>query len=158
MKAKTDNIKTFTINYVSAQDNTTYMGNFTIKKLSIRDLASLGVRKSQLNGGMYYDRERPGMGVDEQTDSFNNMIAHMEICVKSAPEWWNLDNITDVTLLGEVFKEVMALESSFLDRAANRATANGTSEAGSTGAVQASNAGSKPSQVVVQEVSASLEP
>jgi hypothetical protein len=158
MKARQELTKTFAVDYMSEQDRMRYKGNFTIKKLSIRDLAALGVRKAQLNGGMHYDDSHPGRGVDEQTDDFNNMIAHLELSIKEAPEWWNLDNVTDVDLMGHVFKEVIAFEQSFLARKAGAAIAGrDDNRSGKTDAQEANTSGVVKS-VVGEEVQAALEP
>ena len=158
MKARQDLTKTFSIDYMSEQDGMRYKGSFTIKKLSIRDIAALGVRKAQLNGGMHYDESNPGRGVDEQTDDFNNMIAHLELSIKDSPEWWNLDNVTDVDLMGHVFKEVIAFEQSFLSRKAGAAKSGGNgNRGGKTDASETNTAGSVK-QVVGEEVQAALEP
>jgi hypothetical protein len=150
--------KTFTIDYVSEVEDHRYQGSFTIKKLSIRDIAALGVRKAQLNGGMYHDANNPGRGVDEQTDDFNNMIAHLELSVKSAPVWWDMDKINDVSLLGKVFKEVLDFENSFLRRAVERASNNGDGAGRSSGNVPEANTSGGARPVVGQEVQAALEP
>lgn len=162
MKARQEMTKTFVVDYNSSQDGMRYQGSFTIKKLGIRDIAALGVRKSQLNGGMYYDSENPGRGVDEQTDDFNNMIAHFELSIKASPEWWNLDQITDVDLLGHIFKEVISFERSFLDRKRDeklRTTKSGSNGEGSGAPnVSETNAPRSAGKVVGEEVSAALEP
>jgi hypothetical protein len=158
VSARQNLTKTFTIDYVSDYENHRYQGNFTIKKLSIRDIAALGVRKAQLNGGMYYDSNNPGRGVDEQTDDFNNMIAHLELSIKSSPPWWDLDKINDVNLLGKVFKEVLEFENSFLRRAVERATNNGDGAGSGSGNVQETNPAGGARAVVGQEVQAALEP
>jgi hypothetical protein len=158
VSARNEMIKIFAIDYISELDDMRYVGNFTIKKLSIRDLASLGVRKAQLNGGMYYDSTNPGRGVDESTDDFNNMLAHLELSVKSAPTWWDMDKINDVNLLGKVFREVLEFENSFLRRVADRAADNGNSTAGGTGSVSQANSAGVAQPVVGSEVQAALEP
>ncbi len=151
-------LHTFTIDFSSAIDDRRYVGKFTVKKLSIRDLAALGVRKAQLNGGMYYNDATPGRGVDESTDSFNNMIAHLEIAVKEAPEWWNLDEVADVELIGKVFQEVMSFENSFLARKLSRTVVQSDGEGSGEANISSSNNGGSPRHLVGQEVSSALEP
>lgn len=158
MKARQELTKTFSVDYNSEQDGTRYKGSFTIKKLSIRDLAALGVRKAQLNGGMHFNDSNPGRGVDEQTDDFNNMIAHLELSIKDAPAWWNLDQITDVELLGVVFKEVIGFEQSFLSRKSARKKSGLDGEGNSESPVQEAYAAGGPSKVVGEEVQTALEP
>lgn len=157
-KARQDLMKTFTIDYASAQDQVRYIGKFTIKKLGIYDIGALGVRKSQLNGGMHHDEENPGRGVDANTDDFNNMIAHLELSIKEAPEWWNLSNITDVGLLGAVFKEVIDFEQTFLSRKADKQNAGINGNGSGSGAVPQTNSSGSVVQMVGEEVSPALEP
>jgi hypothetical protein len=158
VSAKNNLVKTFSIDYLSDIDDVRYQGNFTIKKLNIRDLAAVGVRKAQLNGGMYYDSENPGRGVDEQTDTFNNMVAHLELAVKTAPVWWDLNKITDMQLVGKIFKEVIDFENTFLRRASERALVDGSGPGGSAEAVSTTNVEAGRRAVVGAEVSAALEP
>jgi len=109
-----DNLrKTFTIHYRSEMDGKTYEGQFTVKKLSIRDLGQIGTIRSQLNGGMHYDENNPGVGIDEQTHMTNNMIAHLEVALLQQPTWFDLDEIYDLGLVGEVFKHIAEFENSF---------------------------------------------
>ncbi len=158
MKARQELTKTFSVDFDSAQDGMRYKGPFTIKKLGIRDLAALGVRKAQLNGGMYYNEATPGRGVDEQTDDFNNMLAHFELSIKDAPEWWDLAQITDVELLGIVFKEVIDFENSFLARKTSRKKSGRNGDGSGKADVQEADAAGGPRKVVGEEVQASLEP
>lgn len=150
-------LNSFDIDYYSEADGQRYEGRFTSKKLSIRDLAALGVRKSQLNGGMHYDPAHPGHGVDEQTDEFNNMIAHLEISIKEAPVWWNLDEITDISLIGRIYREVILFENTFLGRG-REAGSGGSSEGDSTSGTAEANTDGAAVAVVEQEVPASLQP
>lgn len=152
----------FTIDHDSTADDRRYKGKFVSKKLSIRDLAALGVRKAQLNGGMHHDRENPGHGVDEQTDEFNNMIAHLELSILEAPKWWILDEISDLELMSAVYREVIAFENKFLGRR-RRVDSDGDDSdgSGSSGGEgdpsESDNAGSDP-EVVDEEVYTALEP
>lgn len=151
-------IKTFAIDFTSEVEDRRYQGSFTIKKLGIREMGALGVRKAQLNGGMYFDSENPGRGVDEQTDSFNNMIAHLEIAIKAAPDWWNLDKLSDPQLIGKVFQEVLEFENSFLRRKSDRDADNGSGAGSSQEAVSQTNANRGTVTLVGKEVQSALEP
>lgn len=152
-------LNTFTIDYLSEVDDRRYTGEFTTKKLTIRDLASLGVKKSRLNGGLYYDSKSPGTGIDEQTDEFNGMIAHLELSLVSTPKWWNLDEITDVNLLVEVYKEVLDFESKFLRGKLTSGSQSGRSSEGGSASktAQSVNDGSA-GPMVDEEVQSALEP
>ena len=140
-----------------------YSGKFVSKKLSIRDIAALGVRKAQLNGGMHHDYNSPGHGVDEQTDEFNNMVAHLELAIVEAPDWWDLDEITDVAILGIVYKEVISFENTFLGRGSRDPADTGNEHGGTgegSGSTDSPGTGDDrdPSALVVEEVLDPLEP
>ncbi len=160
-------LHTFEVDFSSNIDDRRYQGTFTSKKLSIRDLAALGVRKAQLSGGLHYDGAHPGHGVDEQTDEFNNMIAHLELAITQAPDWWNLDDISDLELLAAVYGQVVEFENSFFRR--GRGGAQSTEESDSDTLLGGSadigaddspgaNGGGNITKVVGTEVQASLEP
>lgn len=157
-------LKTFHVDHTSEIDGVRYYGDFVTKKLSIADLASIGVRKSQLNGGMYFDANNPGMGVNPQTDDFNAMIAHLEVALQSWPQWWDLDTITDTDLLAVVFEEVMSHENSFrgFGRSGEAAESDrgsaGSGEGTSEGDPQESAARRVAGEMVGEEVQSALEP
>lgn len=106
----------FTINYVSDVDGTHYEGIFTTRKLSVKAQAQIGVRRSQLNGGYYYDEKNPGVGIDVGTHITNNIIAHLEFSLIQKPSWFDVDKIYDFGLLGVIFKNVIDFEQSFFRR------------------------------------------
>lgn len=110
----------FAVDYWSEQDQTTYTGQFTSKKLSIMDQSKISVRTSQLCGGMYTVREEidgklmpTGKGISEEVEFQNRMIAYLEIALIQKPSWWKLEEITDEGLILEVWKGVMEGEKSF---------------------------------------------
>lgn len=158
LNARQKQFHTFSIDIYSEVDEKRYTGSFTIKKMGIRDLAAMGVRKAQLNGGMHYDAENPGRGVDESTDNMNNMIATLEVTVKKAPEWWDLDNITDWDVVGKVFQEVVSFENSFLSRKADRALDGRDGEGSGEGDIPPADNAGGPRHVVGAEVQTALEP
>jgi len=150
--------KQFWISFRSELDGQLYEGQFTTKKLSIKDLAAIGVRKVQLNGGYYYDEDRPGVGVDPQTDWMNSMISHLEIALIQAPMWFNVKEMIDGKLLGAVFEKVMEFENSFFRSSGESANiASGSQNVGSPESTKAGAAGSI-AQVAGGEVPSSLEP
>ena len=128
-----DLTKSFSVDYHSEEDDRRYMGTFTCKKLTIRDLSRLGHRKAELCGGHSYNPET-GMGVDPGTAYLNEMIAHCEISLVSKPEWFDPENMTDLALLGEVYKEVTEFEVNFRKNqpAPERQDSDGRSEASSS--------------------------
>ena len=107
-----DLTKSFSIDYLSEEDDRRYMGTFTCKKLTIRDLSRLGLRKAELCGGHSYNPDT-GKGVDPGTAFLNEMIAHCEIALVSKPEWFDPENLTDIGLLSEVYQEVADFEANF---------------------------------------------
>lgn len=115
--------KVFSITHTS-EDGSEYIGQFTTKKLSVADISKIGMRKSQLGGGMYTvydDNGNPtGQGLDENTDYINAMFAHLEVALIQKPEWFDLNTLDDLDLVTKVFKEVMAFENTF------RKSKNGT--------------------------------
>lgn len=153
-KAKNKNLHTFQFDYTSDRDDERYMGSFTCRKLSIRDLAALGPRTAQLNGGMHYDPANPGMGVDESTHEMNAMIAHLELVVTKSPKWWDLATVSDVSVLAQVYKEVLDFEDSFLRsrRAVREEQADSVTEAHSA------DSDGGPREMVESEVQSALEP
>jgi hypothetical protein len=154
------NLHTFNIDFTD-EDGTKYQGRFTTKRLSIADVVTLGVRKSEINGGMYFDPAHPGKGVDAGTDELGAIIAHLEISLKSFPGWWNLSEITNTDILNEVYKEVAEFEESFLRRKESPREGPGSVQAGqgdSSDHLQGTLVGGVSSAVVDEEVQASLEP
>lgn len=149
---------TFSIDFASTVDNKRYEGQFTCKRLSIRDVSALGVRKAQLNGGMYFDPRSAGRGVDEATDTFNNMIAHLEVALIKVPTWWDLDSISDMNLIGTVFQEVLKHEESLFRAPGQTTNTHGSGEVGSGTQGTQTNSPGVTRSLVEQEVSAALKP
>lgn len=158
--ARQKTLHTFHVEIHSEGDDMTYKGKFTVKKLSLRDLAALGVRKSQLQGGLHFDPSNPGRGVDEITDQMNTIIAQCEFSIVEAPEWWDLGKITDMEVLYKVYEEVISFENSFHGprRSGNGSTAGGTGQGDGPGDSSSSDHGGMAGSVVEQEVLDPLEP
>lgn len=152
----------FEIDFYSEEAQRNYTGIFTCKKLSIRDIARVSAEKIRLNGGLYFDQSNPGYGVDEGTDNFNTMLAHLTIALINTPDWWDLDEISDPNLVVEVFREVTSFENSFLERRkvskvkSARTTTDG--ETDSTKDDTGSGHDSNLKDVVGGKVSTALEP
>src|SRR5437667_258824 len=104
--------KSFSIDYTDEEDQR-YTGTFTIKRLSIYDTSKVEARLLQLNGGYHYDDEKPGVGPSWNLNYFNRCVAHLETVVLKAPDWWNLDNLTDTGVVFKVYQEVTLFEKSF---------------------------------------------
>lgn len=156
----------FSVKHVSEETGDEFEGQFTTKKLSIMDRSKIGVRRSQLSGGMYTVRDddgKPtGQGLDEDTDFLNHMIAHLEHALVQKPTWFKLEQIDDAAVLRKVYAEVIEFENSFRVRrnVETAATGLGESSASSSGtqpAPQHADAGGVPAKVVGREVQAALD-
>ncbi len=156
------NTKTIHVRYESEDDDCTYEGPFKITKLSINGFNKQQIRKMHLNGGYHHDADNPGAGISKGLDLFNDMLAHLEVAVLEAPDWWDLDNITDVGLINAVHKEVIVFENSFPGkgrRAENGGgEVTGSGEASSSGTSQTSQPREDVRAVVDQQVSSPPEP
>ena len=148
----------FYIKYTSELEGRIYEGQFSSKKLSVYDYSQLSVRKVQLNGGYHYDENRPGMGIDQSTDSLNHTIAHLEIALVQAPSWFNIKEMTDMTLLFEVFKKVMEFENNFFRREGSAFNDNGGRQDGSSGTGAPSGAAGRVTEVGREQIQSALEP
>jgi hypothetical protein len=150
--------KQFWVSYTSKLDGKTYEGQFTTKKMSVKDLGRVGVRKSQLNGGYYYDPKNPGVGIDAETGFLHSMIAQMEVCIIQAPMWYNLDLIIDTDLMIAIAQNVMEFEGSFFRSAGEQAV--DTSSGENVGSAQGQESGTvgRVTPLVRGQVSATLDP
>jgi len=118
--------KTFHIDYHSKMEEKSYVGTFTVKKLTIGDLSQLGLIKAKLADGFSYN-ESTGRGIDDTTNAINEMLAHFEIALIQKPEWFEPDDLVDVGLLREVYGEVASFEADFLNRALSGKGTSGVS-------------------------------
>lgn len=163
--ATNNNTHQFRINYKS-HDNKTYEGTFTVKRLSISDRTKVAVRCSQLLGGMYcvVDEEGnpTGQGIDGETYAQSNAIAHLEIALIQKPQWFDLENIYDLDLLAEIYKEVGRFERSFFLRNNGSKDENRESSRGSQNDSVTSDAetglGNDLKEMVGQEIQNAMDP
>lgn len=137
-------------------------GMFTTQRLSIRDRARIGMRRSQILGGMYCVRDDDGVptgqGVDEDTENFAAMIAHLETSLIRSPEWFDLEHEEDFELVEKIYAQVMTHQNSFF-RPGNRAQ-DGPDRAreGASGSEhQEAESRNDPTPVVDEEVSSALD-
>lgn len=147
----------FFFRFQSSLDGKVYEGQFTSKKLSIRDITMLGVRKVQLNGGFHYDENRPGQGIEEHIDQLNAMIAHLEIALIQWPAWFNLDLIYDPELLTRLYAKIMEFENSFF-RSRDEAGPRQSVPTGGSPASEQSGSGGSTTPLGRGEVQPSLDP
>jgi len=132
----------------------------------VRDRSQVGMRKSQLAGGMYCVRDDEGnptgQGLDEDTDYLNGMIAHLEVALIQKPSWFNLAELADLGLVREVYGAVFDFETSFfrLGQKDGDTPESGSDNVGTKDRVpeyQGTGVGNAPTQVVDQQVQASLD-
>lgn len=163
---KPTNQKTFTVKYKSEETGDIIEGTFTVKRLAVRDRSQVGMRKSQLAGGMYCvrdaDNNPTGQGLDEDTDYLNGMIAHLEVALIQKPSWFNLAELADLGLVREVYGQVFDFETSFfrLGQKDGNPAEGGSDNVGAENGVTehpGTGVGNAPTQVVDQQVQASLD-
>lgn len=137
-----------------------YEGTFTVKKLSVREIAQMGVRRVQMNGGLHYDPSNPGKGLDPMTDEFNAIFAHLDLAIVESPDWWDLDELNDFAVVSAVYQEVIDFEGRFLGygKDASDKRQGRSSEDNSTPSQNEADADRHAPELVGSEVRSSLEP
>ena len=147
----------FFFSFQSSLDGKLYEGQFTSRKLSLRDIAALGVRKVQLNGGYHYDEKNPGQGIEEHIDHINSMIAHLELALVQQPTWFNFNDIFDPELLTKLYMKVVEFENNFFRRRGEAGLGQSVSTDSSPAGQQSSIAG-HVTALGGNQVQASLDP
>lgn len=158
-------LHTFSIDHASTIDNQHYVGQFTCARITVMSRSKISIRKSQLCGGMYCVRDDngnpTGLGIDEETEGLNYMLAVLDVALVQKPEWFKLEEISDEGLLIKVFKEVMAFDNSFRVSGGTTTQANSGSVDSSqgTGAAQhqVSNHNAPVKKMVDEQVQAALD-
>lgn len=160
--AKLGNTTVVHIRVDSEGDDCTYEGDFTIKRQGIMDYSRQQLRKLELNGGRYHVRDDPGAGVPWSMEYFNEMISTLEITVLKAPDWWDLEEISDFEVMDAVYKEVTAFEATFLNRKRNQVSPTqpsvGNSAADSSTQRGSADATASSDSVVGKEIPPALQP
>lgn len=158
MNTPIDKTRTFTFRHESALDGQVYEGTFTCRKLSVRDLAQMGVRKVQLNGGYHFDEKNPGCGIEEHIDGMNAMIAHLEVALIQVPYWFKLEDVYDPQLLTEVYQKVVEFENSFFRRPGGQVQPGQSGQNASGPASQGTSSAGSVTAVGGGQVPSSMEP
>ena len=104
--------KTFHIDVVSTVDSHRYQGSFTTKKLTMGDLSKMGMLKARMAGGFNHDPST-GQGLDAATNLLNEMIVHCNVALVQKPDWFDPENMSDVSVLQKVYEEVASFEANF---------------------------------------------
>lgn len=153
-----DNTHTFSVDIKTP--NQRYEGTFTVKKLSVREIAQMGVRRIQMNGGLHYDPSNPGKGLDPMTDEFNAVFAHLELAIVKSPDWWDLDELADFAVVSAVYQEVLDFEARFLGYgkdASNKGPGRSSEDNSSAAQSEADDDRHAP-ELVGEDVQSALEP
>ena len=108
-------------------EDRSFVGTFTVKKLTIGDLSRLGLIKARMADGLSYN-ETTGRGIDDTTNAINEMLAHFDVALIQKPEWFIPEELIDVGLIREVYSEVASFEANFLNRTLQREEPAGVSE------------------------------
>ena len=151
-------LHTWNFSHKSQIDDKVYEGQFTTKKLAVMELSRLGVRKVQLNGGFHFDEEHPGQGIDENIDSMNSMVAHLEVSLIQAPIWFDLDKLIDPMILQLVYREVARFENNFFRPRRESAESGRSVPNDSSGESQESGSAGHVEAVGGSEVQPSVDP
>ena len=158
LSAENQQVKQVFFSYTSEFDGKVYEGQFTFKRLSVRDECRVNVRKVQLNGGMHYDANNPGRGIDEVTETTNHMIAWLEHSIIQAPMWFNLDELYEAKLLADLFREVVDFQNSFFRSIRDRNVDPGSGTKDSSTKGQGPNAAGHIAPMGRGEVPTTLDP
>ena len=154
------NLHTFNIKY-RLDNGTELSGQFTCKRLSIMDRTRMGVKKSQLCEGLYCVRDDDGnptgQGLDENSDNLAAMLSHMSISIIQSPVWFDLEEVSDMGLIHEIYNKVLEYETSFF-RSKRASNLDGTVREGeSSGDPKETDTRNLPTEVVGPEVQAALD-
>lgn len=133
-------------------------GQFTVKKLSIREHTAITVRKIQLNGGFHHDENKPGYGIDEQTDYTNHILATLELSLIQKPAWFDVGTIEDVDLMLKIYRVCVDFENGGTSPQRGAATSVGGSQAGGGGTSEQPRAAGSVAEVGRGQVQPSLDP
>jgi hypothetical protein len=82
-------------------------GEFVCRRVNLGQLREISLIKARLNGG------RPDESLDQAIVFLNNMLAHLQVALLKAPEWWQPDEFYNSDIISTVFEEVMAFEATF---------------------------------------------
>jgi hypothetical protein len=99
--------KSFLFEYRSEDEDRTFSGEFTVKRLNLGDSSRIGVRIAQLNAGE---------DVNPQVHFLHNMIAYCEAALVVVPDWWKPAEFYDVQILRKMYDYVYAFNDNFRKR------------------------------------------
>jgi len=86
-----------------------WRGTFTNKILNLREHQMVGVMRARLANGL------PAESLDTMTSEINLMLSHLTYSLIEKPDWAkDLQNLEDVRIVQELYKEVLQHENTFL--------------------------------------------
>ena len=95
--------KDFYFSY-TCEDGKTLEGDFTIKRMSLSAQGKVGVIKARLNNNLF---------VDPQTELLHAWMAQLQVSIIKHPDWFNVEKLYEMNLLGRLHDEVAKFENSF---------------------------------------------
>ena len=97
----------FTLAHIDKRGRS-WVGDFTIKVLTIKDRVTLGLTKARLAGGI------PLAHLDTDTAFTLEVLAHLSVCIVASPPWAkDLLSIHDAGVIGAIYEEVARFEARF---------------------------------------------
>jgi hypothetical protein len=101
---------------------------------------------------MHYDDETPGYGVDAYTNGISLVISRLKTALVTTPEWWDLEEITDMELILEVHTKLIEYYDTFRPKS-NETVSGSRQESGTV-----TDAGAKTPGMVGGKVLDALAP
>lgn len=80
------------------------IGNFTVKRLTIGEQATIGVTKAKF---------AQSLQVDSGTDQLLHMFAYLKHALMEKPEWFKPEDLFDDDLVLAVYRRCLSFEASF---------------------------------------------
>ncbi len=136
-----------------------FSGQFTVKRLSIKDTNMIGTLRTQLNGNMHVGEN--GMGVDEATNGYNHMLATLQVALVTVPQGFSLEELYSLTYAAAIFKEVTMFNDSFRRGRKSSEVVQGQSSQSQTGSstpAQGTSGLGNTTAVVPGEIQLTLDP
>lgn len=99
--------RSFTLDYLDKRGRR-WVGDFTMRVLTMRDTIQLGLIKARLAGGV------PLTHLDPDTALTLEVIAHLSVALTAAPPWAkDLLALYDAGVVGAIYEEVAKYEARF---------------------------------------------
>jgi len=95
----------FVYTFSPEEGGETVRGNFTVRRPSIMDRTSIEAEKLRMLGGFHFDPDNPGAGAPEFANNLADASSFLRVLVVDAPDWWDLDTLESMDLLGRIYRE-----------------------------------------------------